>query len=74
MKARESKSSSVRLVDERIKDAVDSLTHVPRLQTLLKDVIERVEALERQFAELATNVERLSEERPDRAERRSGGK
>lgn len=58
-----------RRLDERIKVAVDSLTHVPELESRLLDALDRVAVLEANLERLTRDVGRLwdaSSDRPDR--------
>jgi polyhydroxyalkanoate synthesis repressor PhaR len=63
-----------RRLDERIKVAVDSLTHLPELETRLLDAQERLEHLEAIVERLSRDVSRLRDGQLDDRERRFPGR
>jgi polyhydroxyalkanoate synthesis repressor PhaR len=46
-------------IDQRVKDAIDNLTHVPELEVRVGELNERIDRLEKQLVSLARTVERL---------------
>ncbi len=59
-------------VDQRVKDAVDNLTHVPDLDQQLEEVRERLQSLEAQMTDLVRTVSRLWDAKEDSASSRYG--
>jgi polyhydroxyalkanoate synthesis repressor PhaR len=57
-------------LDERIKVAVDSLTHVPELESRLIEALDRVDQLEAALEKLTRDVGRLWDGQVDERERR----
>ncbi len=55
-------------VDERIKDAVGSLTHIPSLTKRLEESLDRLDACEQQIGELNKRVEELQKSKKENAE------
>ena len=55
-------------VDERIKDAVGSLTHVPMLTKRLEESLDRLDECERHIGELNKKVEQLQRSKKDSTE------
>jgi polyhydroxyalkanoate synthesis repressor PhaR len=61
-------------VDERIKDAVDNLTHLPRVEIGLRELLVRLSALEDRVEKISRTVDRLWEHSGDAFDRHLGRK
>lgn len=61
-----------RRIDERVKDAIDSLTHVPRLEKQLTEAMARIKTLEAQVDRQSRVIDLLWDEHPGRGDRRFG--